>query len=267
MKVEYFEKKSKPIKKMKKRNSRLRAIIIAVLLITLILAVSLVLLITVLFKVDTVKVRGSSIYSSDEIIYASGIMNGDNLFIMSKSDIEARIVKSLPYIKEAEIIKLFPNTVSIRVEPVSEKYCILTDTDNFIADESFKILKNSTENQDNLLKIRGIKTENLAQGVKLKFSDKQQRDILNDIMSIAASKGFNLSYINISSLVDISFAIDNRVLVYLGTYSNLSEKMTHLASMYPSVDQEASASISLKDYSADKKEAILKYEDISEYIK
>ncbi len=268
MKVEYSDAERRPVKKRrKKKRSKIKRIITALISILLVLGMAVALMLTVFFNVSSIKVIGSSIYSSEEIIIASGIMSGDNLLRMPSEKIEARIVKALPYIKEAEIIKSFPNTVGIRVEPAEEKVLLIGDNVNYVADENFKILRTVGDQIQDLIRIKGIKTDSFDVGTKVNFTDKQQRDILNDISVICREKGLNLTYINVENLVNISFAIDDKKLVKLGTYSGLSDKMTHLKETLQKIDPSISASISLKAYSSTKKEAIVKYEDIADFIK
>ncbi len=268
MKVEYSDAERRPVKKRrKKKRSKIKRIITAVISILLVLGVAVALMLTVFFNVSSIKVIGSSIYSSEDIIYASGIMSGDNLLRMSSDKIEARIVKALPYIKEAEIIKSFPNTVGIRVEPAEEKILLIGDNVNYVADENYKILRTVDTQIQDLIRIKGIKTDSFDVGGKVNFTDKQQRDVLKDISEICKEKGFNLTYINVENLVDISFAIEDRRLVKLGSYSGLSGKITHLKETLQKIDPSISASISLKEYSSTKKEAIVKYEDIADFIK
>lgn len=268
MKVEYSDAERRPVKKKrKKKRSKIKGIVTAIISILLVLGVAVALMLTVFFNVSSIKVIGSSIYSSEDIIYASGIMSGDNLLRMPSEKIEARIVKALPYIKEAEIIKSFPNTVGIRVEPAEEKILLIGDNVNYVTDENFKILRTVDTQIQGLIRIKGIKTDSFDVGAKVNFTDKQQRDVLNDISEICKEKGFNLTYVNVENLVDISFAIDDKRLVKLGTYSGLSDKMTHLKETLQKIDPSISASISLKEYSSTKKEAIVKYEDIADFIK
>lgn len=265
MKVEYSDAERRPVKKKrKKKHSKINGIIMAIISILLVLGLAVTLMCTVLFNVSSVEVIGSSVYSSEQVINVSGIMNGDNLFLMPSKKIEAQIIKSLPYIKEAEIIKSFPNSVSIRVEPVEEKFIFINDTEKYVIDNDYKVLRTVNDYTDGLIRIKGVKTEAFYEGVKVEFTDKQQRDVLSDILTICEEKGLNLTYINIENLVDISFAIDDKKLVKIGTYSSLSDKMLHLKESLHKMDPDIEASI---DYSINKKEAIVKYEDIADFIK
>ncbi len=267
MKVEYSEAERMPKKKKRKKHRKLKAIFTAVLTIFIVLGIAVALMMTVFFNVTSIKVIGSSIYTSDEIIYASGIINGDNLVLMQKSDIEARIEKSLPYIKRAEIISSYPDSVGISVEPAEEKYIISNENGQFVADNDFKILRTIGNSQNNLVKLVGVSTNEIEAGLKIEFVDNQQKDIIDNIFSICADKGFNLSYIDVTKSIDISFVINERILVQIGSYTDLGGKITHLTEVVKGLPEDEGVIISLKDWSIQNKESILKYDDINNYIK
>ena len=265
MKVEYSETKRRPQKKKKRRLSKIGKIIIATASILLVVAITVTLMLTVFFNVSAMKVIGSSVYSYDEIIYASGIMNGDNLMRLPSDDIEARIEKALPYVKKAEIIKSYPSTVGIKITPATESVLIETENGIYTADSDYKVLRSVLERPNDLLRIKGIKTDSVKVGDTVKFADKQQKKILNEILSICSEKGFSVQFVNITSLVDIGFLIDSRIYVKLGSYNDLGKKMTHLAESIKDFDKTATASISLENWSLSSKESTMKYEDISKY--
>lgn len=265
MKVEYSETKRRPQKKKRRKLSKIGKIIIAMVSILVVVAITVMLMLTVFFNVSAVKVVGSSIYSYDEIIYASGIMNGDNLMRLPSDDIEARVERALPYVKKAEIIKSFPNTVGIKVTPATESVLLETESGIYTADSDYKVLRSATDRPEGLLRIKGIKADSLKAGNLVKFSDKQQKKILKDILDICSEQGFSVQYVNVSSLVDIGFLIDSHVYVKLGSYNDLDSKMLHLAEVVKNFDKNATASISLENWSASSKESTMKYEDISKY--
>lgn len=267
MKVEYSENGRKPVKKKRKKHSKLSRIITAVTVIAVVLGVTVSLMLTVFFNVTAVKVVGSSIYSVDEVIYASGIMTGDNLLRLPSEKIEQRIAEALPYVKKATVIKSYPDTVGIELTPAEESVMLVTKEGSFIADSDFKILRTADEHTDGLIKVVGIDASDVAPGKTLVFNEKQQRDVLKDLCAICSENGFSVDYINIESLLDINFVIDGRLFIRLGSYNNMSGKLTHLKTMTEVMDSSLSASISLVDWSVENKKAVLKYEDISELLK
>lgn len=71
---------------------------------------------TVFFQVETVAVTGNSRYSQEEIIQATGIQTGDNLFRMNKFQIAHQVLQGLPYVEEITIRRSLPSTIVITVK-------------------------------------------------------------------------------------------------------------------------------------------------------
>ena len=70
---------------------------------------------TVFFRVERVTVTGNRRYTQEEIIAASGIQLGDNLYSLNKVRIDQNIRKSLPYIGDLTINRSLPSTIQITV--------------------------------------------------------------------------------------------------------------------------------------------------------
>ena len=265
MKVEYNQ--DKPVKKHRKRRSKGKRILIAFISIVVVLAVTVTLMLTVFFNVNNVKVLGSSIYTENEIVFASGIVNGDNIIRMSAEDIEQRLEEALPYIKNATVKKSLPDTIGIEVTPAEEKYIVETADTTYVCDTDYKALRTVTDRPEGILRIKGITTDGISLGKTIEFSNNQQRDVLTNLLTICSDKGFDVTYVNIENMVDIGFSIANRLYIKLGSYTDLAAKITHLETMLYQIDKDVTASISLVSWSLSHKEAVLKYEDITNLIK
>ena len=70
---------------------------------------------TVFFRVETVEVTGNQRYTQEEIIAASGIQMGDNLYALNKVSIDRKIRTRLPYVGELSINRALPSTIRIDV--------------------------------------------------------------------------------------------------------------------------------------------------------
>ena len=87
------------------------------------------------FDLAEIAIRGNDIVSRDEIIAISGMRFGASLLKFSRAQVKANILL-IPYIKDAEITRTFPNKVGIRVSerrPVAlvfdgEQYMTLDET-------------------------------------------------------------------------------------------------------------------------------------------
>lgn len=267
MKVEYSDKGRKPEKKKRKRMRKAKAVFLAFFAVVIVISVTVALMLTVFFNVKEIHAVGSSIYSADEIVYASGIMAGDNLLRLPSDEIEARIVTSLPFVKTAEVKKYFPDKVAIEVTPAEEAILLVTDNGNYTVDKDYKVLREVADAPDGLLRVVGTAVNGITVGNMADFSEKQQRDALNSLLSVCAEKGFDVNYVDIENIVDISFVIEDRLFIKIGTYNDLSGKLTHLETMMSSISEDITASISLTDWTVTNKKAVLKYEEIDGLMK
>ncbi|MBQ2822964.1 MAG: FtsQ-type POTRA domain-containing protein [Oscillospiraceae bacterium] len=118
----------------KRRNGNYSIYYSMVALVVLVIFV--ILSTTVFFKIETVTITGSSVYTTDEIIAASGISGGDNLIRTHMGKASEKIVKQLVYIETAELERAFPSGVKIHITPCVEtasaeydgKFCILSQS-------------------------------------------------------------------------------------------------------------------------------------------
>ena len=70
---------------------------------------------TVFFQVETIEVSGNSRYTQEQVVEASGIQIGDNLYHMNKFQAAQDIREKLPYIGEVSIRRSLPSTIRITV--------------------------------------------------------------------------------------------------------------------------------------------------------
>ena len=74
---------------------------------------------TVFFQVESIVVAGNQRYTADEIVAASGVEVGDNLFLMNKNQISQQILRQLPYIGEVSPQRQLPSTLLVQVKELS----------------------------------------------------------------------------------------------------------------------------------------------------
>jgi cell division protein FtsQ len=127
-------------KKSHSGNSMYYSVILLIVIVTFVILST-----TVFFKVNTVTVTGSSIYTAEEIIAASGIKGGDNLIRTKTGKCESLIEQQLIYVEEAEITRSFPSTLVINIIPCKEKISAEYEEGFCLLSESGKILKQSDE--------------------------------------------------------------------------------------------------------------------------
>ncbi len=118
----------------------------------------LLLSMTVFFKITTITVKGSSIYSAEEICEASGIKSGSNLIRTNMSKAEEKITSQLIYIESAELKRSFPSGVEITVKPCREAISAEYEEGYCLLSEGGKVLKMSEQPFPDTIIIYGART-------------------------------------------------------------------------------------------------------------
>ncbi len=70
---------------------------------------------TVFFRVEHIIVDGNARYTQEEVVAASGIQLGDNLYGLNKLKIDSGIRAALPYIGDLTIRRALPSTIVITI--------------------------------------------------------------------------------------------------------------------------------------------------------
>ena len=83
------------------------------LLSMLVICGAIVAALTLFFRVNTVVVSGQQRYTQQQILAASGIQTGDNLFLLNKYDVANQIIGELPYIETIRINRKLPDTLLV----------------------------------------------------------------------------------------------------------------------------------------------------------
>ncbi len=119
----------------------------------------LILSTTVFFKINTITVKGSSIYTAEEICTASGIKSGSNLIRTNMSKAAANIENTLIYIETAELKRSFPSGVVITVRPCREAISAEYEDGFCLLSEKGKVLKTSDAPFPDTVVIYGARTK------------------------------------------------------------------------------------------------------------
>lgn len=128
-------------KKRKKRKARL----ILAMIILVIGGINAYLLTSPSFKIQEISVKGNEQLSNQEIIQLAEVKNGDNIF--SKLGIVMKVrLKQNGYIEDAQINKIYPNRIEIRVKERQKQFQIKMGTEGYIyIDEQGYLLEYATD--------------------------------------------------------------------------------------------------------------------------
>ena len=96
------------------------------------------------FKADQIFVTGASRYSQQQVLQASGIRQGGNLFLLNKHQAAAAITDQLPYVESVRIRRQLPNALRIEITEDSPAVEIYNE-DGKVGEWDFQNLNRVTE--------------------------------------------------------------------------------------------------------------------------
>ncbi len=221
----------------------------------LIVCAALVFGIGVFFRVSEIEVVGASYYTAEEIIDASGIEAGDNLFFINRFNAYSRIYAKLPYISGVAISRSLPNRVVIEVTEGRAIACVRNEGDYWLIDESCKILDSvDAADAQSVINVTGLTPASPVVGETLtaETGDGTVVQFLADVLSAMSNLGIDgdVTYIDMTNVTDPTFDYLGRFTVKLGRDDSVQYK---LELMLSAVQQLGEGDEGLLDLSIDNK--------------
>ena len=131
-----------------RRSNRGRFSFLYRLLTFVVICAAIVAALALFFKVEKIQVEGNERYSAEDVVEASGINVGDNLFLMDKYEVAARIHSALNYVETVQISRHLPSTLRITVTECRSTVALEQDEVAFLISGSGKIVDTITIDPD-----------------------------------------------------------------------------------------------------------------------
>jgi len=198
-------------------------------------------------RVIDIEVVGVSKYTAGDVIEASGISPGDNLLFINKGDAGSRIKTSMPYIYEATIIRLPPDSIRIEVAESTALATIAYQFETLVIDASGRVLQRSGEAPEGLFEIRGFAPGEVTEGSALRAQqgDETKLGFLMAVVEAIEREGMQggVSYLDITNFSNITFGYLERYRVILGSANNLRQKLATLPGAIAAIEEMESPGV------------------------
>ena len=207
-----------------------RNIIIMVSMILVILIVLGVLSLTVFFKTKSFEVYGIDRYTSKEIILASGLNEGDNIFTANKSRAEDRIEQMCPYVETADVYAVFPDAIGIDLTMAKPACRINAIGGCYIISDKGKVLEvTASDDEADVPLLEGVQIKGRAPGEFVDFGSQVLTDALSEMFeafnTMGSSRITEIDIITKGDIFEIRYVYDDRIVVYLGIPEEISYKL------------------------------------------
>lgn len=250
-------------RKMLRRRRMMRRLT-AVVLVLCVAAAGIYLTVTMLFKINAIRVAGpdgadlteAGGYTSSQILDALGVQVEENIFSFDPEEKAAMLEKEFPLLEQIQVKRVYPSTVVVEVKPATPVYTMQTDTGWISLSAGLKILSTETEQPD-LLVLYGGDPVSVTPGDQLTYalsdpalsgtadsaassdsaaSDKEKVqakdgrvDALNTLLTALQERDLlkDVTRIEYESVEEIAFLYQNRISVLLGTLNELDYKLDY----------------------------------------
>lgn len=191
-------------------------------------------------RVVEINVEGVVRYSVEEIVEASGLSPGNNLLFVNTQNISQQIRDELPFVNEARVTRNLPDTVQIEIIESREIAIVRHAGTDYIINSAGRVVASTADgngdaafifdndgNRINLIEVRGVDIEAAAVGSLLRpvFGSDLKLQYMRDILYELERAGLehNVSYLDVSNIVNVHFEYLGMYRVLLGGAANLRQ--------------------------------------------
>ena len=210
----------------------------------------IILAMSIFFVVTDITVDGNARYSDEEIIAASGLETGENLFFIDRYEAASRIFAELPYVNDAVVARELPNRVRITITESSAMAYVAADGKNWVLDQNCKILRSAEANELNsLIRVDGIVPVEPKEGTVMAVDEQSgaQLRYLIAILNQILTRGMwtDVAVIDLSDVTSPAFTYQERFTVRLGENENLDYKFGLLQSALQQLTESDAGTLDL----------------------
>lgn len=156
------------------------------------------------FRVNEIRVVGNSRYSAEEVIAASGVELGDNLFLVNRPQTANAIMKRLPYVEAATPVHVLPDTVELRITESRAVAAVEAENSWWLMNAGGKLLEQGDRSLSTGYPIvQGFTPEVPAVGVRMAaaIEDQSRLDGLKGLLTALEGRGMAE---NVKEFIDLT---------------------------------------------------------------
>lgn len=207
---------------------------------------------TVFFNIHTFSIEGDVPYSLEDVVKASGLSIGDNLFRMNKFKIQDALVEKLPYIKTARIDRRFPEGLCFVLTAAEEAALVSVEDGYYVIDASSKYLR-KVDKRDYAPALPVVLNANVTQagpGRALEYKGARTAENLSLLLSLLKENGCSgkVTEIDVAKSYDTTMFYEGRVECHLGTTEHLDIKLRFIKNIIEAQPDGEKAVIDAQDY-------------------
>ena len=236
-------------RKKKKRGSLFAPITV------LLVGVAIIFGMGVFFRVQEIEVNGSVSYTDEEIIEASGIDIGDNLFFVNRFSASSRIFSKLPFVEEASIDRVLPNKLVITVDESFALAYVNWEGQNWMMTGNCKLLgSGSGSDLTGLIHVMNVTPVSPKAGsiMEVDPNDSLKLSYLQTLLRLMQQMDMtaDVKNLDMGNPANPSFRYLDRFTVKMGANENTEYKLRMLLSAVDQIESDITGTVDLSEGTA-----------------
>ena len=236
-------------KKHKKVFRTFGYILLSIVLCFIFIAVCM----AIFLKIESIEVRGINRYTKEQIVEASGISVGQNLYAINKKTASSYITTEYPYINSVVIRRNLPSTLVFKISEEEPKYYTEICGEYFVLSETLRVLERTFEKPSTeekpliLLLMSGVRS--VVVGEEIEFDKELTFEYINNfIQSINTYESAkDITEIDLSKKYNIYVGYQNRFRIYLGDSTDTEMKLKFAKLMIDTFDEKKTGTVDAHD--------------------
>ncbi len=204
------------------------------LLVMLTVVAAIVLGVAIFFRVSTVDVQGNAIYSTDQVIMASGLEEGDNLLMVNRFAVAGRIKAMMPYVRDVSVSPSLPDTVVIQVRESDVAVLVQSDVGaQWYLNTDGRVMGTTVEGfRGQIINVEGVTVTAPKAGEDAAAAEGQAESLTAALQVIRQMEGTGLleqvTKVDASKSYDLVLWCGDRLEIRLGGNEDLEYKIQYL---------------------------------------
>lgn len=227
---------------------RRRHLLLFRLLCCVLVCAAAVLATTVFFRVSKVEVAGDTRYTAEELIDASGVQTGDNMFFLDSSHIISILQAKYPYLNTVSLHRRLPSTLEIEVSDRVATLSLDTGSGYLLVDSNGKVLDTAADAAPDTAVVSGTETDKLKVGDTAGDKQEKLKTVL-DLMNLMTQYEMNTEVrsVDIEKAYDVRVQYTEAYTILLGNMDDLEHKIQFLQAILKEPSLPESGIIDLTD--------------------
>ncbi|WP_105205247.1 cell division protein FtsQ/DivIB [Neobittarella massiliensis] len=222
------EKRKREAAQRRQQKRKKKLVFRFALLFVFVLVVGLTMCITVFFNIEKLQFKGSiTAYTAEEVVAASGVEVGENLFRLNTDKIAETLYRRFPLLDDIQVKRVLPSTLQISAKDAAATMAVQTESGYILLSASGRIIQIAApQAPDGVHVVAGVKVAGVEVGAKLSFDNDEKYQLLQKLQqSIKKYQLEDVRLIDLSDTANITIQVGEFYKVKLGSDYQLDYKV------------------------------------------